>query len=52
MKELKDLDKYPKDKDLYPEFWIKIEDKNKIIDREFFFNLESKFQGNNLQSNN
>ena len=42
---MKEMDKYPKDKDLYPEIWNKIEDRYKIVDKEFFLNLEAKFQG-------
>ena len=45
IKEMKEMDKYPKDKDLYPEIWNKIEDRYKIVDKEFFLNLEAKFQG-------
>jgi hypothetical protein len=45
IKEMKEMDKYPKDKDLYPEIWNKIDDRYKIVDKEFFLNLEAKFQG-------
>lgn len=32
-------------RDNYPEIWAKIEDKYKIVDKEFFLNLEARFQG-------
>jgi hypothetical protein len=46
MREIKELEKLGKDKDLYPEIWNKVDDKYKIVDKEFFLNLDSKFQGN------